>query len=171
MQNLRALDRDAALNAKLGCVQIGAEFARPADTNPYAIGDGVNNSVTVPAPLIFTGACPVNGGSGSVISVQLSKSGPSVASASFRLYLFNVSPTMVNDNAAYNILYSERVGFQGYVDLVLEAEGTGAFKWQSCAISFQCAAADTRLFGLLVAKGAYTPISGETFYVEIDTAM
>jgi hypothetical protein len=45
-------------------VLVGATFARPADTTPYAAKDSVNSSTSAPAVMTFTNALRVTNGSG-----------------------------------------------------------------------------------------------------------
>src|SRR5688572_28049103 len=93
-----------------------ATFTRPADTNAYAASDAVSNSTTAPVALTFTNVARVNAGSGYITTARLLKNGTTTANANFRLYLFNTSPTAINDNAAFTLLWANRATCIGYID-------------------------------------------------------
>lgn len=144
-------------------------FTRPADTTAYASGDLVANSTTAGsvAPIVLT-TVQEAGGSRSVQRVRLSKSGTSVTNASFRLHLYNVAPTCANgDNGAWSTTGAS--GYLGSVDVTIDKAftdgATGSTALSGANFVFDQAAA---LYGLLEARAAYTPISGEVFTVNVD---
>lgn len=149
-------------------------FTRPADTTAYAANDEVSNSTTQASAeaLNFANVAKGPTGSGYVVGGKLVTSGDTVASGSFRLWLFTAAPTMVGDNAPYGLLNSEREEIVGYLDFTLETEDTTAgdtavaFNHAS-RIPFQCALGDADLYGVLVAEAAYTPGNAQTYYVEL----
>lgn len=147
-----------------------AEFTRPANTTAYAAGDAVNDSTTAPTPLVFTNIAS-NGRSGYVVGGKLVTDNETVTNGSFRLYLFTESPTMANDNEAYGLLYSEAAALIGSLDFTLFVESVAA---TNAAVAFESVSRvpfvswpGFTLYGVLVAKGAYTPASGQTFHVEL----
>lgn len=172
---MRASASEAHIGAVGGdTVAVSATFARPANTTAYAANDEVSNNATQAsaAPMTFAGCARVNAGSGYVTKVRLFTDNKTVTNGTFRLWLFNATPTMVGDNAAYALLYAERAAHVGYVDLTLQTEdGTASTGAQAIdatvRIPFVCAAASTALYGILLAKGAYTPASGQNLYVEL----
>lgn len=148
---------------------IGAEFTRPADTIQYAVNDVIGTS---PASLIeFANCAGENGGSGWITRIKVQKNNSNITAAQMRLHLFHTAPDPVADNAQYPLLYANKDKRIGYIDLSLETEGTGGDSaWKAVFmtnIPFVCAAGSKSLYGVLEAKGAYTPASGEKFYVEI----
>jgi hypothetical protein len=149
-----------------------ATFNRPADTTAYASGDLVANSATAGSvvPMQFTVA-RVAAGSGMIRRLRIRKTGTSVTSALFRLHLYNVSPTPSNgDNGAW--LTDQSAEYVGSLDVTLDkaftdgATGNG-LPTIGYEINFKLSSG-TVLYGLLEARGAYTPASGETFLVELE---
>lgn len=148
-----------------------ANFNRVADTNAYASGDLVAQSTTAGSctPLSWT-AARTAAGSFSVRRARLKKSGTSITNAAFRLHLYLSSPTIANgDNAAWSTTHS---GYLGAIDIVVDkaftdgAAGNGMPNIGS-DINVKLASGQT-IYGLLEARGAYTPASGETFTTELE---
>lgn len=160
-------------------VRIVANFTRPSDTTAYAAGDLVANSTTSGSvvPLSFANAVRTAGDCLRIERVRVEKSGTSLTSASFRLHLFEASPTpTVGDNGVYNnagalatnnilnhagtfpvtMLWS---GSDGAMGIGTPTTGSGATA---------CPTSGTSLFGLLEVTAAYTPVSGEVFYVVLE---
>jgi hypothetical protein len=139
-------------------------FTRPADTTAYASGDLVANSTTAGSvvPLAFT-ASQVANSSHQVRRVRIVKSGTSVTNASFRLHLYNASPTPANgDNGAWST--SQAANYLGAIDVTVDKAFTdGAAGQATTEIN-----ARGTVYGLLEARGAYTPASAETFTVRLE---
>lgn len=145
-----------------------SQFTRPANTTQYASGDLVANSTTavLVAPLTFT---LVPGAAGQVRRVKLFKSDTGVTTASFRLHLYATSPTVANgDNGAWSSTHS---GWIGSLDVTVDkafsngAAGVGGMaSGHGTEINFN----NPVLWGLLEARGTYTPASAETFDVSIE---
>jgi hypothetical protein len=161
------------------CVQyqliarISATFTRPSDTTPYASGDLVANSVTAGSvvPMTFALADSQRPGSGGRIRrCRLRKTGTGISNASFRLHLYSLSPTPSNgDNGAW--LTNKAANYVGYFDFAAASQlaftdgaACNAIPAVGEEINFT---ADT-YYGLLEARGAYTPISGEVFTPELE---
>lgn len=166
----------------LGEVQAGgflgipsASFSRPADTTAYASGDLVANSTTAGqvAPLSWAAARNL-GGSGLIRRARLRKSGLTVTAASFRLHLYAASPTCANgDNGVWS---TNQATYLGSLDLDMSGSNGRVFTDGAevigipnvgSEISFALASGQT-IYGLLEARGAYTPASGETFTVDLE---
>lgn len=160
-------------------VRIQATFTRPADTTAYAAGDLVANSTTAGSviPLSFTNAVRTAGDCLRIERVRVEKSGASLTNAAFRLHLFESSPTpTVGDNGVFNnagALATNNVlnhagtfpvtmswsGSDGAMGIGVPTTGAGATVSPTSG---------TTIFGLLEVTGAYTPASGEVFYVAIE---
>lgn len=108
-------------------------------------------------------------GTGTIRSVVLTKTGTSATNSSYRLLLFNTQVTLPADNAALaGLVATYADAFQGYVDLVAVAESDGAIiESAATTLKYKCAAGDQNLYGVLVAKAAYTPASAEVFTVKL----
>lgn len=146
-----------------------ANFTRPADTTAYAVGDLVANSTTAGSvtPMSFT-MFRVTGKGGMLRRVRLRKSGTSVTNASFRIHFYTTSPTPSNgDNGAW--LTNNVANYAGAVDVVVDraftdgASGNG-IPLIGSEINFT---ADT-YYGLIEARGAYTPANAEVFTVILE---
>lgn len=150
-----------------------ASFVRPADSTAYASGDLVANSTVAGSvvPMSFT-AARVNGGSGMIRRFEIQTSSTSVTNASFRLHLYTVSPTPSNgDNGAW--LTNGVANYLGSLDVTLDkaftdgASGVG-LPTIGNEVNFSVASGTRVLFGLLEARAAYTPSSGEVFTVNLE---
>lgn len=160
-------------------VRISASFVRPSDTTAYAAGDLVANSTTAGSviPLAFANVVRTAGDCLRIERVRIEKSSTSLTNASFRLHLFEASPTpTVGDNGVYNsagVLATNNVlnmvgtfpvtmiwsGSDGAMGIGVPTTGSGATASPTSG---------TTLFGLLEVTAAYTPVSGETFYVVLE---
>jgi len=152
---------------------ITATFTRPADTTAYAAGDLVANSTTAGSvvAMSFANAARAAGKGGKIVGARLAKSGTGLTNASFRLHLFTSVPgTITNgDNSALST--SGVADYIGALDVVVDRAFTdGAFGRSGAPLSgnfLEYVGATTTLYGLLEARGAYTPASGEVFTVTI----
>jgi hypothetical protein len=147
-----------------------SSFTRPADTTAYASGDLVASSTTAGSvtPLSFT-AARVAAGSFSVLRGRIKKSGTSATNAAFRIHLFTVSPTVTSgDNGAFAIA-TGIAGYLGYLDVTsMQTAGDGCMGHGApnvgSAIVVDLSSGQV-IYGLLEARGAYTPDNAETFDV------
>lgn len=151
---------------------VAVTFTRPADTTAYASGDLVANSTTAGSvtPMSFTVA-RTNDASFSVRRARITTSSTSVTNASFRLHLYQSSPTAANgDNSAWSTTTS---GYLGAIDVTVDkafsdgAGGTGVPLAGGEMTGLPTSGART-IFGLLEARAAYTPTSAGTFTVTLE---
>jgi hypothetical protein len=144
-------------------------FTRPADTTAYASGDLVANSTTAGSVTPMTFSVGRGGGAGGMIKrVRIVKSGTTATNAAFRLHLYTVSPTCANgDNGAWST--SGVAGYHGYMDVAASLAFTdGCCGLAASAIGTEINFTVATLYGLLEARAAYTPASGETFTVSLE---
>lgn len=147
-------------------------FARPADTTAYASGDLVANSTTAGSVVIPTiGFNPKEGGTAFIRRVKLLKSSVGVTNAAFRVHFYRSAPTPANgDNAAWSTTES---GWMGSFDVTIDkaftdgAAGIGIPTTGTVAIAVN-PTSKLRLWALIEARGAYTPVSAETFTVQAE---
>lgn len=160
-------------------VRIQATFTRPADTTAYAAGDLVANSTTAGSviPLSFTNAVRTAGDCLRIERVRVEKSGTSLTNASFRLHLFEDSPTpTVGDNGVYNnagaLATNNILNHAGTFPVTMQWSGSDGAMGIGVPTTGSGVTASptsgTTLFGLLEVTGAYTPVSGEIFYVVLE---
>lgn len=153
---------------------VSASFTRPADTTAYASGDLVANSTTAGsvAPMTFTLGNSTGVGQTRITRVRLNKSGTSVSNASFRLHLFQAAPaTFANgDNGTWSTTGS--ADYLGNIDIAVSwafTDGAAGFGAAPAGSELMIrTAAGKALYGVLEARGAYTPASGETFTVTLE---
>lgn len=147
-----------------------ASFTRPNDITAYTSGDLVANSTTAGSvtPMTFKLR---SGVALKLQRVEILKSDATATNASFRLHLYNDSPTVTNgDNGAW---LSTVAGYQGFVDIVLsgqtfsdDSKGHGVYVNNSVfAPMFAVLDKDATLYGLLEARAGYTPAAQEVFTV------
>lgn len=160
-------------------VRISANFTRPADTTAYAAGDLVANSTTAGSvvPMSFTNAVRSAGDCVRIERVRIEKSSTNLTNASFRLHLFEASPTpTVGDNGVYNnagVLATNNILYHaGTFPVTMQWSGSDGAMGIGTPTTGNGATASptsgTSLFGLLEVTGAYTPASGEIFYVVLE---
>lgn len=151
-----------------------ASFSRPANTTAYTLGDVVANSATAGAvvPMAFAVAREP-GGAARILAARLAKSGTAILSAQFRLHLFTAAPTVSQgDNGALGISVAA-AAYLGAIDVTCDqafaagAAGRAAPAAGGCIVA-ACAAADTRIYGLIEARAGYAPASEETFTVTLE---
>lgn len=146
-------------------------FTRPSDTTAYTSGDLIANSTTAGSvtPMTFnTGSRGLK-----LWRVALARSATSVTNASFRLHLYKDLPTVANgDNGAFSGIVA---GYLGFVDIdgtapaftdSARAHGTPTTNSNQSQM-YIVPDVDNLIYGLLEARGAYTPASGETFTVSL----
>lgn len=108
---------------------------------------------------------------GKIVKTRLFCNLATVTNGTFRVYFFTEQVAQIADNSAWTLLYASRskmVGYTGALTLVTEGSGSdGGVAQDFTEIPFVCAAGANDLYAVIVAEGAYTPSSGETFYLEI----
>jgi hypothetical protein len=152
---------------------LSSSITRPADTTAYASGDLVANSTTAGSVTPFSWPVTTKlGGSGMVRRVRIRKSGTSTTNASFRVHLYNASPTPSNgDNGAW--LTNKADNYMGYFDVTVGqaftdgAAGNGA-PAVGAEVNFDLLLNTVIVYGLLEARGAYTPASAEVITVSLE---
>ncbi len=143
------------------------EITRPANTTAYAARDAISSSTSAPAILEFTGCARVSAGSGYVVGARL-QTDQAANVAAYRLHLYDATQTAINDNSAQTVLYANRVSYLGYLDFgAAGTDGSDTALAQSIDRPFPFVAAGTSLFGMLETLSAFTPASGQKFYLRL----
>lgn len=149
--------------------RVSANFTRPADTTAYASGDLVANSVTAGSVVPMQFDISREAGKGGMIRrIDLRKSGAVVTSASFRLHLYALAPVPSNgDNAAW--LTTKAANYVGWFDITIDkAFSDGAAGFGVPGVGNEIIFTADTYYGLLEARGAYTPASAEVFTVVLE---
>jgi hypothetical protein len=153
---------------------VSATFTRPADTNQYAAGDLIANSVTAASvvPMSF----PIQGnsmtGQTRITRVRFVKGGTTNTASQFRIHLYGSLPTVANgDNGAWSS--SAAANYLGSIDgpSVLKAFTDGCADVGSATAGAEFLIrlpAGKTIYGLLAAIGTYTPDSSEVFTITLE---
>jgi hypothetical protein len=156
---------------------ITASFTRPADTNAYTAGDVVNNSTSAPLVITFPSAVKGNNEGVTIMGVTLIDEANQATKPDLQLWLFDTAPVAVNDNAAFAPSAAEMEALVGIVALPVGsfvvgnsaagASGNCACDAQALFLAVNGKLTDQALYGVLVVRNAYTPVSAEKFVIRL----
>lgn len=155
-------------------VAVSATVTRPADTTPYTARDAISNSTSSPSAITFADMCRVANGSGYIVGARFATD-QAANVAQYRLWLYNAAPTAINDNAPQTSLWVDNDKRVGYLDFPAAAQEAGS---STAAVSvnfdaripYVCAGGSTNLSGLLETLTAFTPSSGQNFFLGLLTS-
>lgn len=152
-------------------VQKSVSFTRPADVTAYAVNDVVANSTSSPTLMEFTGCANANAGQGYIVKARL-MTDQKTCTARFRLAFYHTAPTAINDNAAKTMLFANKDKLIGRIDLDATAtedatNSTGASVQSTTLLPYVLASGSTSIYCILSTLDAFTPASGQQFYLEI----
>jgi len=149
---------------------VGATITRSANTTAYSINQVVANANgTI---LTFTNLARITGGSGYITKARLITNQLN-NTASFRLHLFHTAPTSQTDGSAYQLLWANRDKAIGTIDIpALTSEGAGGSTDSSRGINSDIrlafsGGATADIFVIVQTLSAFTPTSGQFFYLEL----
>ena len=154
-----------------GSTEIAIDYyVRPANVTQYAAGDQVANGV--PDVLEFA-VSRIDGGTGVIIHASCTDTANQATKPDLRLYLFDTLPTIAADNAPWTPSDADMVNIVGYVEFsaweiglaTAGADGNCVSLATNLQIPFDCT--NGVVYGLLVVRNAYTPVSGETFSIKL----
>lgn len=155
-------------------------FTRPSDTTQYAAGDVVGTAAT--NPLKFTDASRAKVNSGAVVSATLISSANQATKGDFDLMLFDTHLTADADNATFTPTDAELATCVGIVSFIGTTAKLGNITSgaggnliypnpvimpigysivNTAGVESDC------LWGVLVARSTYTPVSAEVFYIRL----
>ena len=158
-----------------------ADFTRPANTTAYTAADVIADSITAATTLTFSRASGEAGRGGSVKSALIVCGANQATKLNADLFLFTAAPaTYGNDNEPFVPTDAEMNTLVGVVsldgttaanfkegDVTVGAGGNAVIQSQGLDLPFQCAHTDAALYGVLVARNGYTPVSAETFRIKL----
>lgn len=160
------------------------EMTRVADTNAYAIDDAITTTVTAGSvvPLEFTVASRI-GDAGFIVGARM-ETNSATAFAAMRLHLFNQAPFAAagyqGDNAALALTYTAittgaagtNPNYIGYIDfttfLAFSSSAYSIGEASPTELAFKPASSSLLIYGLLQAKAAFTPASGQKFNMTLE---
>ncbi|MDE2097849.1 MAG: hypothetical protein KGL39_11420 [Patescibacteria group bacterium] len=147
-----------------------ATLTRPANTTAYSAGDVVSTL----AGVLLQFYSPSRNG---LIQTARIVDGANVSpSASFELYLFTAAPAARADNAPLALTDAEAATLVGVIPFVDTPYATNAGVGAAGNLTFAedatmpfalPAGPNFILYGLLVVRNAYIPVSGETFAIQL----
>ena len=143
-------------------------FTRPANTTAYLAGDVVGSTGSA----IHTATSA--GVAGALIQVQsasliVNKTSVPSGMTSFRLHLWESSPTAIADNAPFSAAAADRAKYRGFIDLpAIAAVGGGFLGTLADYVGRPVRLTTTSFFFNLQTIGAYTPASGTEYIVRFN---
>jgi hypothetical protein len=146
-------------------------FARPGDTTAYTAGD-VLGTAAGSAIHTLSGVGP-SGGHVLVqgISMFIDNTSVPAGMGAFRLHFYGSSPSGIADNAAFNLVSGDKDAYMGYADLPAPQDLGNTLYSQAEYVGRQLklASGQTSLFAEIETRGAYTPASGTTYEIRVNT--
>lgn len=151
-------------------------FTRPANATAYTAGDVVADSATAATALTFEGITRGDG-LGTTLDGLVFTTSANVAAAKpdLELWLFDTLPaTYGNDNEAFAPTDAEVLRCIGVVDIPVASfkvglSGADAAGNAVCTVTGRNLIIDpiagNKVFGVLVIRNAYVPVSGEVFSI------
>lgn len=154
---------------------INTTLTRPSDTTAYAAGDAVTDSTSAPTVITFSNAATATGNSGVIVRCEMIDSANVATKGSFELWLFDTTFTPDNDNAVFTPTDAELATCIGVIPLTLSyvgdaTSGAGGNAMYIGTLSEPIDFVTTttaNLFGGLVVRNAYVPVSAEAFTVRL----
>ncbi len=171
-------ERNRGGSKTVGVATVIAEdaFSRPANTTAYADGDGMSDNATAGSATVleFDNVAVAEYGSGTVVSAMLFSSANKSTKLEADLHLFDTEPGALGDNAAADLTDAEALTCIGTIpfdtwhetNATADAGGNCHSLGNKGVFPFVCTGT-TQLWGVLIARNAYTPVSGETFTVRL----
>lgn len=151
---------------------VSAGFVRPANTTAYTAGDVVSGG----GLLVFAGASLEPGGAGIVQHATLVDSANVATKPDLELWLFDTPIELDADNAAFTPTDEDLRTFVGAISLAASlfkvgdatsgAGGNCICDVPNIGMPFNTVIGST-LYGVLVVRNAYVPVSAERFDVRL----
>jgi hypothetical protein len=150
-------------------------ITRPDNTTAYALHDVIATTETAGdvVPLEFSNLGNTFAGNGYITQAKLWVTGAAFATP-LRLHLFTEQPSDIGDNAAFPLTISMADTHIGYIDFsvsIVGGSGSDAALFEIDDVRMLIRSKDNNggnpIFGLLVARDAFTPTSEQVFRVEL----
>jgi hypothetical protein len=145
-------------------------ITRPSNTTAYTAGDvvGASNSAILTLSNVGT-----SGGFVFVQSASLMFSDNAVPTGmgSFRIHLYDESPTAIVDNAAFDLVSGDREKYMGFIDLATPADFGSTLYTQVDYPGrlLKLATGSSDLYAQIETRSAYTPVSASTASLRMNT--
>ena len=153
---------------------ITASRTRPANATAYAAGQILTDSTTAATMMSFASCARSNGLGGLLDYLTVVSQTAPLTAPDLELHLFDTAPSLTsqNDASVFNptdtelekAIFTVTISASArIISAPLASNGNSEWHVPLGGKSFQCAAADTALYGIVVVRSAYTPTSGEKF--------
>ena len=173
MVSIASIDTAPSAFAADGYAVLLASFTRPANTTAYAAGDVVSDHASTAAAIEFPNA----GRSGTIHSATLVVA--ETDTASFDLLVFETEPTNFADNAALALVTADMAKLVGVfrfdnankINVGTNIElyrATGPGSELHAAPASYATTGGGKLYGLLVTRSVYTPISAAKVVIRLN---
>lgn len=170
LSSLKQLASDSAKAPNLAV----ATITRPANTTAYAAKDSIfSNPPTAgqPKAILFNEVVGGSSGSGYVASAMMIVTSAPATKLDADLLLFSEEPATApvdNDAFAPNAAYlANLVGVINFTGSLAKEVGGNTVYSVAVNQAIECAANSKKLYGVLVARNAYTPTSGEQIIIKM----
>ena len=153
----------------------GVSVTRPTNTTPYDVGDVIGTAVT--GTLIIPNASFGEFDAG-IIQQAIAVSSAAVGtSPDLQLWLFDSTVAAIADNAAFTPTDTEMATLVGIVEFptadwkignaTAGAGGNAVCVADNVSLPFNTKKGTSKLYGVLVVRNAYVPVSGEIFTLRL----
>ena len=167
--DIKSATLDGSVTVDGKAYEAAATITRPSDSTAYAAGDVVGDAAGS-AIITLANIGPSNGFV-LIHSVALLFSDSSVPAnmAAFRVHFYTSSPTAIVDNAAFDLVGSDRARYAGFVELSKPlALGSSLYQQNDPpARMVRLLPGSTSLFALIETRGGYQPVSGSTVRLSV----
>ena len=147
----------------------GVSVTRPADTTAYAPGDVVGTAVT--GTLIIPNASFGEFDAGIIQQAVVVSSAAVGTSPDLELWLFDSTVAAIADNAAWAPTDAEMLTLVGIVEFPTAdwklASTSAVCVADNISLPFNTKKGTSKLYGVLVVRNAYVPVSGEIFTLRL----
>ena len=143
-------------------------ITRPADTTAYAAGDGISTS----GGANVTFATGLTAGSKFAIysaSIRSDDAAVIGGATTYKLHLFNATPTVIADNSAHAVVTADAAKYLGYITLLVMEDAGDFITKRTDGINavMSLASGATSIYGQLETVGGFTPASGTVYTIEL----
>lgn len=143
-------------------------FTRPNNTTLYSANDVVGTDTAT--NMEFENVVPINASTciiaGAYLRIKMA-SFPS-GMTSFRLHLYNSTPTAITDNLAYNIIDADRSKYLGYITFPNPEDLGDNILWsqvENINMIRKLDASSKSIFAVLQTVGSWTPVAQTVFEI------
>ena len=150
-------------------------FVRTADATAYAANDVIGiNAAGVAGSAIHTFALAGPAGGNVIVTgydLTIDATAIPAGMTTFRLHLYDASPTAILDNAAFNLVTADQLKHLSALDTVTMVDYGNSLYGSVNKIDHQVKLASgvTSLFAELVTTAAFTPASATAFQIRLRT--